>query len=181
MTAADVAADAAPTTEPPLCYTLGGRIYVMSDETTFEQDLWILAHINDAQLHQLPPDEGLTDTAIALISKAYRSGHLFFILAGILVEKGKRWSPQVAELVAQRFAELKDPNEKKILQSSMVGVLTRFFVTVAGSLTSSASRSPSPAAPAGDGASSGAREPSASGTRSSVSSPDTIPPASTAS
>lgn len=155
-------------------FSLGGHVYEMVHDTSFEQDLWVMGHIHDARLYDVDAEAGMTATAIALITKAYRSGHLFAILAGLLVEENTRWSPEQAAIIADRFRRLTDPKEKMVLQSSLVGVLERFFVSAVSSLKSSGTSSADARADATP-----SEDASANGMPSSAPSPDTIPHVST--
>lgn len=127
---------------------LEGRKFIPVEDTTFEQDLWIMAHVRNAHLIDIRLTEvtAMTDLAEDVLMRAYTSGKLFLILAGILTEEDKVWSPDEAVKNATFFSQLKDQESKTNLQAAVVGVLARFFLSAAASLGISTSSSRSLAA-----------------------------------
>lgn len=63
-----------------------------------------------------------------VILNAYRSGNLFRLLAGLVVELGTKWSVKTAEENAIFFAELDDKADKDAIREALLGVLLSFFV-----------------------------------------------------
>lgn len=119
---------------------IGGRAYVPSVQTTFEQDFYVMDRVSAAGLDKivegLKPDGDLEEFSRELILKTYRSGKMFEILAGIMVEEDLvgGWSPEEAEVTAEFFRTLTDPEDKRALQGVLVGVILGFFVNADGSL-----------------------------------------------
>lgn len=123
--------------EPEL--VLRGRKFVPAGEsTTFEQDLYIMDHVRASGVEQIEftqADRGpkLAAKAEQVVLQAYRTGQLFHILAGILVEEGKLWSVESANENAKFFAGLNTVADKKAIQGSVVAVILSFFVNEEGS------------------------------------------------
>jgi hypothetical protein len=117
---------------------VAGRKFVAAQHTTFEQDLYLMDRIRSAGVDKMPTsvsEEGeLTDAAEELLYSAYRTGHLFEILAGLMVEVDVPWNKDEADLNAEFFAGLSNPEDKKALHGVMVGAVLSFFVGAGGSL-----------------------------------------------
>lgn len=135
---------------------IGGRTFVPSVQTTFEQDFYVMDRVSAAGLDKvvegLRPDGNLEDFSKELILKTYRSGKMFEILAGIMVEEDLvgGWSPEEAEVAAEFFRTLTDPKDKQALQGVLVGVILGFFVNADGSLQISQKFSEGESAPASE-------------------------------
>ena len=87
-----------------------------------------------------------------MLMSAYRSGKLFEILGGIMVEEGTKWSPERAMETAQFFADLTAPEDKQAIHGIMVGAVLGFFAngggfTATSPKSSSLSDQEPPAAP----------------------------------
>jgi hypothetical protein len=89
-----------------------------------------MSQVRDAGLQDMraTDDAGPTSVAIEMVMSAYKSGKLFAILSGILVEQGTEWSIEAAARTADLLKKIKDPEEKKVLNAALVGTLVRFFV-----------------------------------------------------
>jgi hypothetical protein len=125
--------------EGPEAITVEGRTFEHVVNTTFEQDMWIMDHVRASGLDALPEEmreltEGgeFNKMAERVVLHAYKSGHLFHLLAGTLVEKGEPWTTVSAELNAEFFATITDPESKKALSAGIVGVVLSFFVNEEG-------------------------------------------------
>jgi hypothetical protein len=131
-------------------YVLGGRTFAPTETLTGRQDGWLIVQTQDIgltdilkkRLSNASTDKDETDAADqevarSLIVEAHRSGKYHHVIAGRLVEDGKKWNPKDAEANAEYFAELSDPADKSQLTTAFVEVLNGFFMTVAGFLTAS--------------------------------------------
>jgi hypothetical protein len=116
---------------------LGGRRFVPVAATTFEHDVWMMAQVQAARLHDLRRlfAEGRAVETIAedLLQRIWASGRTLHVLAGTLTEKGQPWSPALAEELVQFFGARADPEEKALLQAALVRLLLGFFVSGAES------------------------------------------------
>lgn len=65
--------------------------------------------------------------AMQLTASIFRSGKLEHLLAGALVEDGKKWTAKDADANAEAFGELTDPIEKQQMLNGIVEVLAHFF------------------------------------------------------
>lgn len=123
--------------------TLDGRTFRPAFQTTFEQDFYLMDRVATAGLDKmvdgLKPDADLEEFSRDLLLKAYRSGKLFEILAGVMIEEDSPlgWMVEEAEANAEFFRNLSDPDDKVALQGVLVGVILGFFVNADGSLTTS--------------------------------------------
>lgn len=162
-------------------YRLGGRIFAPTEHLTARQDGYLMVQLSDTGLFDVL-GKGLSkaneqEIAKELIVGAHRSGKFFHIIAGRLVEDGKRWNPKDAESNAEYFGDLATPDDKSQLTTAFVEVLTGFFLTVAASLTPSPSAStanpatPHPNQPTSDGASSMSNQDDTAGPNVPASSP----------
>jgi hypothetical protein len=135
---------------------VAGRKFTPSVNTTFEQDLYVMDRMRAGGLNGLQTEvttEGeLNELAQEILIQSYRSGKLFELLAGVLEEEGKEWSPESADENAIMFSKLTDPEDKKALHGSLVGVVLSFFVAEDSSLKispksseDSPAKAPSPA------------------------------------
>ncbi len=116
---------------------LGGRRFVPVAVTTFEHDVWMMAQVQAAGLHDLRRlfTEGRAIETIAddLLQRIWASGRTLHLLAGTLTEQGRPWSPALAEELVQFFGARSDPDEKALLQAALVRLLLGFFVSGAES------------------------------------------------
>ena len=116
---------------------LGGRRFVPVAVTTFEHDIWMMAQVQAAGLHDLRRlfAEGRAVETIAddLLQRIWASGRTLHLLAGTLTEKGRPWNPALAEELVQFFGTLTEPTEKAALQAALVRLLLGFFVSGAES------------------------------------------------
>lgn len=125
---------------PPLVddeLVLGGRRFVPVAVTTFEHDVWMMAQVQAAGLHDLRRlfAEGRAVETIAddLLQGIWASGRTLHLLAGTLTEQGRPWSPALAEELVLFFGGRTDPTEKATLQAALVRLLLGFFVSGAES------------------------------------------------
>lgn len=116
---------------------LGGRCFVPVAVTTFEHDVWMMAQVQAAGLHDLRRlfAEGRAVETIAddLLQRIWASGRTLHLLAGTLTERSRPWSPALAEELVQFFGARSDPEEKALLQAALVRLLLGFFVSGAES------------------------------------------------
>lgn len=128
--------DDTPQVEP---IVVAGRTFRPATNTTFEQDLFIMERVDatGADSLELKGENDLTAFAQKTILDAYRSGKLFELVAGMLVEDGKEWSPEAAKVNALFFAGLRDKADKEALHESMVAALLSFFLNAVSSFSTS--------------------------------------------
>jgi hypothetical protein len=114
-----------------LVLTIQGRKF-LQESPTFEQELYIMQQVMDAGLDQAtltldPSGDDLEPKVKRLILQAYKAGILFKLMASLVVEEGRDWTPELAEEQARLFASVRDPEDKKQLQPALVGGLLAFF------------------------------------------------------
>lgn len=125
--------------QPPRSIALAGRTFVPTDArgTTFGQDMYVMTHARAAGLDQVEeiigPERALEEVAFEIISRAFSSGHLFELLAALLVEEGQAWSEERAQENAVFFAAVTDTEAKRELTEAVVGLVLAFFVKGAAS------------------------------------------------
>ncbi|MBK9693686.1 MAG: hypothetical protein IPO73_18725 [Gemmatimonadetes bacterium] len=116
---------------------LGGRRFVPVAVTTFEHDIWMMAQVQAAGLHDLrrlfAEGRGVETIAEDLLQRIWASGRTLHLLAGTLTEKGQPWSPALAEELVLFFGARSDPEEKALLQAALVRLLLGLFVSGAES------------------------------------------------
>lgn len=106
---------------------LGGKYFVPTEHTTARQDGWMVVQMADAGLDQFAGRTLDEATSRDLVLAALRSGKTWHLLAGLLVESGKAWTPQIAEENAAFFAELSDLESKRAMDEAFLGLLAGFF------------------------------------------------------
>jgi hypothetical protein len=126
---------------------IAGRTFQVVEDTTFAQDIYMMDRVSRAKIDAIPRDTTattaeLTEAGKEIILKAYRSGVLFELLAGMLIGAGEKWSPEVAMQNAAFFASVTDMESKKIMQGSLVGMILGFFLN-ADELTGTSRKSSS--------------------------------------
>lgn len=129
-------------TSPSVAIMVGGKRFVPSTKTTFEQDMYVANLVSKAKLDELTQDfannfeqTDLSGKAQQLVMQAYNSGQLFHLLSGVLSgPDGIAWSPAQAKENAEFFANLTEEQDKQALHGSIVGAILGFFVSA---LTSS--------------------------------------------
>ena len=124
---------------------LGGKYFVPTEHTTARQDGWVVVQMAEAGLDRFAGRTLDADTSRELTLAALRSGKTWHLLAGFLVESGKKWTPEAAEETAAFLADITDPESKRLMDDAFIGLLAGFFFT---GPTSSA---PSPSASAATG------------------------------
>jgi hypothetical protein len=145
----------------PRIYYLGGRTFSLTEGLTGRQDGWMIVQTQDIGLdaiinRRLRADgdkaaEGAADleAARSFIVEAHRAGKYHSIIAGRVVEDGKKWTPKDAEANAEFFADLSEPADKMQLADLFATVLKDFFLSAASSLGLATA---SPPATGGNGA-----------------------------
>lgn len=115
----------------PFVFVVEGRRFVQ-EPTSMDQDNYIMkqsmqAGLDEAQLALAASGDDLERGVKLLLVKAYESGALFRLLAGILIEEGEEWTPQSADANADFFRKSRDPEAKRNLYPAMVGAIIGFF------------------------------------------------------
>jgi hypothetical protein len=72
-----------------------------------------------------------------LLRKILKSGRASELLAGLLTEKGKKWTRREALRNAEIFAEIRDNGEQVVMRSAMVSFVFGFFRSGEASSTTS--------------------------------------------
>jgi hypothetical protein len=111
-----------------------------------------MLQVIDADLETFAESEPGTDAAREILIRAIRSGTLYRLLAGLLIEEGRAWTPESAAANAEFFAGLTSIEDKQTLRASLVhrAILPFFLRGVAFSRTSPSS-SPGDASAATEG------------------------------
>jgi hypothetical protein len=103
----------------------------ISQNLTANQDDYILAHLRLSGAMDILADIGGMRTpekkAEELLTQILLSGRSSYILAGCLVEAGKKWNRADAEKNAAAFREITDDAEKKTMRAAIVQVVIGFF------------------------------------------------------
>jgi hypothetical protein len=113
--------------------TLDGRKFrSITEALTASQDDYILAHIRTAGAVEILSDldgaKGPKEKrAEDLLTRILLAGQTHHILAGCLTEEGKVWNRKDADLNAERFAGITDPEEKLSMRREIVGFVVGFF------------------------------------------------------
>ncbi len=112
---------------------VAGRSFRPAVNTTFEQDFFIMERVGEsgADRIEVKDNSDLTALGTKIILDAYRTGKLFELVAGMMVEDGVKWTKQSAMENAEFFGNLTDTADKRALQDALVGVLLSFFVNAA--------------------------------------------------
>jgi hypothetical protein len=108
---------------------LGGRYFQPAEVTTARQDGWVMVQVAEAGLDKFAGKKLDEDIAHEVIVQAFRSGKMFHLLAGMLVECDVKWTPAIAEQNAEYLAELTDPASKRAIEDAFVEVLVGFFLS----------------------------------------------------
>ena len=122
---------------------LDGREFSsVSQAITAAQDDYIVVYLNESGatmvLHEKATnDEQRKIKAQRLLQTILKSGLTNYILAGILTEKGKKWTRQEADANAIRFAEITDRKEQAFMRSAIVAFVIGFFRSGEASSTTS--------------------------------------------
>ena len=107
---------------------LGGRTFSAPEQTTARQDNYVIAQAIDAGAMEFAGKKLDQDNnAFKLTSAILRSGKLEYLLAGALVEDGKKWNAKDADANAEMFGDITDPESKEQMLTGIVEVLSRFF------------------------------------------------------
>jgi len=115
--------------------TVGGRTFVSASGITFEQHIWLMAHVRAAGLHQLTmlTDEQRLLVADQVLQTLLESGRTLKILAGSVVEEKaggavEPWTEAGALERERFFAGLRDERDFTTITAAIVGVLFSFFL-----------------------------------------------------
>lgn len=113
---------------------LSGRTFIAPTKTSFRQDMFVLDLAKGAGVEKLSnaTETDLSEAAEELLLRAWKSGKLFLLLAGMIVEEGKEWTEESAKANAEFFADLTDLPDKEALSGAITGVLISFFVNAEG-------------------------------------------------
>lgn len=112
---------------------VSGRTFIPATRTTIQQDLFVMSRMRDTGLDKLVDNIDLkqfklTKYAEEVIVRAYMTGMVFEVLAGLLVEQGKKWSEKSAMANAEFFANLDDDQDKENISRPLVSVVLHFFM-----------------------------------------------------
>ncbi len=134
--------------EPEVIFLDGREFVTIAQNITAAQDDYILVQLNDSGaadvLREIAAGKRSEVIATRLLQTILRSGLTSNLLAGLLTEKGKKWTRRDADRNAERFAEITDNEEKVRMRKSVVGFVIGFFqLGEASSGTSPKSSNPS--------------------------------------
>jgi hypothetical protein len=115
------------------------RYFTPAAETTARQDGWIMVQVVEAGVLKFAGKPMTEELARDLVHEVLKSGKQEYLLAGLLVEQGVKWTPDAAAANAEWFADLSDPESKAALRSQFIPLLAGFFLDA----TSSSAPSPS--------------------------------------
>jgi len=127
--------------------TLGGRVFVptQEDDMTFDQFAWIQTASEKAGLgselmsavepmlkrvletEQVLSDDEVESLTTRIVSRCYQQRAHLDVLAGLLVEKGKTWSPSYAEDLKQFFGGLKGKEDIGKANAVLAEAILSFF------------------------------------------------------
>lgn len=147
--------------------TLAGREFEMQDELTAAQELFVQGQLRAAGVPAILSDPKCTFATHSepVLTALLVSGRAVDVIAGMLVEVGKRWRDESAIANAEAFANITNRNEKQVLQSLLFGCVMGFFEQ--GEKFSQTSPSLSPGADADEKAATTGGESAAQGTLAS--------------
>lgn len=116
----------------PETIKLDGREFVtVSQKITAAQDDYILVALNDCGaaeiIRGIAGGERSPEIGAHLLQTILRSGLTSQLLAGLLTEKGKKWTRLEADRNAELFAEITDNAEKVRMRQTVVGFVLGFF------------------------------------------------------
>lgn len=119
----------------PVPVTINGRTFVLEDNPSFEQDMYIMdltdkIGLSSGQIAQLD-DANLMQLTEKIVLDAYRSGNMFALLGALMVDQNNRenWNPEIAEDTAEIFKRVRDRETREKLERNMVFMLLAFFAT----------------------------------------------------
>jgi hypothetical protein len=113
---------------------LAGRAFRPCTTTTLKQDIYVMRLVRSSGLQALAEGFDITqdtldgDVAQDILVTAFTHGKLFHLLSAVLYEDGKPWTVKTARQNARFFADLVHPDDKAVMQASIVGILLSFFV-----------------------------------------------------
>lgn len=114
-------------------FLLGGRAFARAEDTTVEQDLWIMGTLRRVGLDQLSLEVGETadDFAHRLLSDLAASGKALPLLGALIVpaDGPETWSEELAASTAAFLATLKAPDDKARVNTLIVSMLLGFFLS----------------------------------------------------
>ncbi len=128
--------------DPTPKIVVGGRTFVpcVAREETLGRRLYLISQIRKSGLKPIEVYQTIADPeqrAMAILADVYDSGNAFTLLAGLLVEDGKRWSKDRARDNAALFEEADGDGLNALSQTLNVTLLALF-----SSGSSSATTSP---------------------------------------
>lgn len=128
--------------------TIGGKAFHACAETTAEQDIFMSNIIRATGAHEVKVadvdendaagmQKAFRDYTDEITHKVWASGKTFDLIACVLVEDGKEWTPADAKANAALLASVKDKASKEILQVHLAAVVMGFFAGARPSTTTS--------------------------------------------
>lgn len=114
-------------------YKLGGKWYrAISVPRTLEHDHFLAGHTRQAGAADWALREGESHEAFGarILGDMMASGRSFLILGGLLIPCDvEEWTAEVAAKTAHDLSRLTDPEEKKVANAALLGVVLDFFVS----------------------------------------------------
>lgn len=165
-------------------YTLGGREFVVTTESTIAQDLWAMRLIEVSGLNRPTMLRGEDPEAFArrIVAEAVGRIDVCELLGAILIPAGttpEDWTPQVARETAAHIAGLRDPEAKAVVTSLVASLMFDFFAKGLATCEISSSSPASGSDASGAVQASPSPRPASPGTASGTSSSEPSPAATT--
>lgn len=113
-------------------FTLGGRLFKLTANSTIEHDYLTMDCIRAAGLDvlQMGADQHPEDFVRELLHQVHKSGQLFPLLAHLILPAevaGKDWTPAVALTTAAFIKQLTSDADKQTVRDQVVAMLISFF------------------------------------------------------
>lgn len=131
---------------------LGGRDFQPVVNSTIEHDYWLMARIRRAGLDRVTinPGEVPDEFVIRVLRETIDSGQVFELLGGMLMpadKLGADWTPDMAQATGEFLKGLTKPDDKQIVNASVMSMLSGFFESGLASLVTSPKYSPDETSP----------------------------------
>jgi len=116
--------------EQPTLMLCGIEFETAGQAVTARQDDYLMAQLRRAgvlDVVQEMKDEDVEAKSSELLTRILLSGRAPEILAGLLVESGKKWNLRRAEKLAELFGDATNPEDKELMRKSIVSFVIGFF------------------------------------------------------
>jgi hypothetical protein len=116
--------------EQPTLTLCGIEFETAGQAVTARQDDYLMAQLRLAgvlDVVQEMKDEDVEAKSSELLTRILLCGRAPEILAGLLVESGKKWNLRRAEKLAELFGDATNPEDKELMRKSIVSFVIGFF------------------------------------------------------